>query len=146
MCMMCERARQASSSDMQRLHDAFSVLMTSLRFGSAAYLAGDTDRAKRVFTEAASLFARLGYGFFGFGFLGFCSVGWLRGQRGSYSRQPEPTDTHAPSDIFALPCFKNTTFKGLNRPSPTHTLDSASVTIAAMSAGARSPSRISARC
>ena len=45
---------------MQRLHDAFSVLMTSLRFGSAAYLAGDTDRAKRVFAEAAQLFARLG--------------------------------------------------------------------------------------
>jgi hypothetical protein len=38
----------------------FSVLMTSLRFGSAAYLAGDTDRAKRVFAEAAQLFARLG--------------------------------------------------------------------------------------
>ena len=72
VCVSCVRARahQASSSDMQRLHDAFSVLMTSLRFGSAAYLAGDTDRAKRVFTEAASLFARLGYGFLGFfGFL-----------------------------------------------------------------------------
>lgn len=36
-----------------------SVLLTSLRFGSMSYLAGDIRRAESVFTDACQLFERL---------------------------------------------------------------------------------------